>query len=129
MLHAEPLLNHFRNPRHPGVLPPPAVVVDAENPACGDRLRISAELEREGGTILRAAFQARGCTASLAAGSALAEWLHGRTPGQITAAGAAAIQELISARLGGLTSETRHAAVLAADAALALARALTAPAS
>jgi nitrogen fixation protein NifU and related proteins len=127
LLHAEELLDHFRNPRHPGVLPVPAVTVEVDNPACGDRLRVSAELA--GGRIVRTGFQARGCTASLAAGSALTVWLHGRAPQEIEAAGAAGIAEAIAALLGGLIPETRHAAVLAADGALRLVRALTGPAS
>jgi nitrogen fixation protein NifU and related proteins len=127
LLHTEALLDHFRNPRHAGVLGAPAIVVDVDNPACGDRLRLSAELD--GGRIVRAAFQARGCTASMAAGSALAEWLHGRTPGEIAQLGPAGVAARVETLLGGLIPETRHASVLAADGALRLSAALTAPAS
>ena len=44
-MYSERLLDHFRNPRNVGQLPPPAVTVDAANPACGDMLRLSARFE------------------------------------------------------------------------------------
>jgi NifU-like protein involved in Fe-S cluster formation len=117
--HSEKLLDYFRNPRHPGVLPPPARVVEVQNPACGDWLKLSARIED--GRIVEAAFQVRGCTASIAAGSALAEWLTGRRLAQAAALNAAGVEEL----LGGLSSSTRHAAALAVDGV----RALLTPAS
>ncbi len=65
------LLDHFQNPRNVGELPPPALVVEAANPVCGDILRLSVLLES--GRVREARFQVRGCTASIAAGSALTE--------------------------------------------------------
>ena len=118
-LHGEKLLDHFRNPRNPGVLAPPAVTIDVENPACGDRLRLSAEMHE--GRITRAAFQVLGCTASIAAGSALTEWLLQRALSDIRSRKAAAITSDIEEMLGGLIPESRHAAILAADGAIALA--------
>ena len=123
-LHGEKLLDHFRNPRNPGVLAPPALTVEVENPACGDRLRLSAALHE--GRIARAAFQALGCTASIAAGSALTEWLLGRVPSDILNQTDAVIAAEIEALLGGLIPASRHAAALAADAALTLAARLAA---
>jgi len=117
-LHSELLLDHFRNPRNPGVLPAPAVTVDVENPACGDWLRISAEIAD--GRIARTGFQVRGCTASIAAGSALSEWLKGRKPADVARMRPAEIISAIESMLGGLTLETKHAAALAADGALSL---------
>jgi nitrogen fixation NifU-like protein len=122
-MHSPQIIDHFRNPRHPGVLPPPAVVVDAENPACGDRLRLSVLVEE--GTVRQAAFQVKGCTASIAAGSALAEWLTGRAIAELAAFHA----RVIDAALGGLPPESKHAAMLAADAVRALSERVTSPAS
>ena len=116
------LLDHFQNPRNVGELPPPAVAVDAVNPACGDMLRLAARFED--GRIAEVRYKTRGCTASIAAGSALTELLLGRTraeAGQLKAAD-------IEAAVGGLIPESKHAAVLCVDAVRALLKASHNPA-
>lgn len=110
-MHSERLLDHFQNPRHPGELPPPAVVVDVTNPACGDMLRLSARVEN--GRIEEARFLTRGCTASIAASSALTEWMTGKSPAEVAALTASAIEDAV----GGLEPASKHAAVLCVDAA------------
>ncbi|HUD99217.1 MAG TPA: iron-sulfur cluster assembly scaffold protein [Bryobacteraceae bacterium] len=107
------LLDHFQNPRNVGELPPPAVTVEVSNPACGDILRLSI-LFRDG-RAAEARYKTRGCTASIATGSALTEWLIGKSPAEITALSPADIENAV----GGLSSESKHAAVLAVDAARA----------
>jgi nitrogen fixation protein NifU and related proteins len=109
-LYPERLLDHFKNPRHAGVLPPPALVVQVENPACGDILKLSARID--GGRVVEAAFQVRGCTASIAAGSALAAWLHGQSIESLESFQETTIDEA----LGGLLPASRHAAALCASA-------------
>lgn len=109
-MYSDQLLDYFRNPRHAGVLPPPARVVELENPACGDILRLSAKVED--GVICEAAFQVRGCTASIACGAALAEWLHGRRLAELASEDVAGIVEGL---VGGLPAESKHAARLVAD--------------
>lgn len=104
------LLDHFQNPRNVGELPPPAVTVNASNPACGDTLRLSVRFDGEIATEVR--FKVRGCTASIAAGSALTEWLQGKRAAEIAALRPGIIDEA----LGGLAAESKHAAVLCADA-------------
>jgi len=114
-VHSELLLDHFRNPRNVGQLPPPAIAVDVTNPACGDLLRLSARFES--GRIVEARFQVRGCTASIAAGSALTEWMLGKTRGQLFGLTA----EIIELALDGLEPASKHAAVLCVDGAKAIA--------
>ena len=114
-MHSDLLLEHFRNPRNVGQLPPPAITVDVTNPACGDLLRLSARFED--GRIVEARFQVRGCTASIAAGSALSEWMLGKTRAQLLGLTA----ETIELALGGLEPASKHAAVLCVDGAKAIA--------
>ena len=76
-MYPDALLDHFQNPRNVGELAPPAITVEASNPACGDILRLSARIEN--GVVAEARFKVRGCTASIAAGSALTEWLAGKS--------------------------------------------------
>jgi nitrogen fixation NifU-like protein len=109
-MYSERLLDHFRNPRHVGELPAPAVTVEVTNPACGDILRISVRFEDA--VVGEARYKTRGCAASIAAGSALAEWLAGKSREELKRLGATDVEELV----GGLEPESKHAAVLCVDA-------------
>jgi nitrogen fixation protein NifU and related proteins len=108
------LIDHFRNPRNVGELPAPAVVVEVSNPICGDILRLSALIED--GRIAQSGFKVRGCTASIAAGSALTEILVGRDKAALKKLAASDIEQAV----GGLSNESKHAAVLCIDAVRAL---------
>ena len=109
-MYAERLLDHFQNPRNVGTLDPPAVMVEAANPACGDTLRLFSRFE--GDVAVEVRYQVRGCTASIAAGSALTEWLTGKSRAAMRTFQARIVEEA----LGGLEPESKHAAVLCADA-------------
>ena len=113
-MYSERLLEYFRNPRNVGELGPPAVTVEVSNPACGDILRLSARIEQ--GTLVEVRYKVRGCTASIAAGSALTEWMTGKTLAEIAAFDAAIVDEAV----GGLAAESKHAAALCRDGVRAL---------
>jgi nitrogen fixation NifU-like protein len=108
-MHSERLLEHFRNPRNAGELPPPAITVEVSNPACGDTLRLSARFESD--RVEEARFLTRGCTASIAACSALTEWMTGKSRAELKALTPAVIEALV----GGLEPASKHAAVLCVD--------------
>jgi nitrogen fixation protein NifU and related proteins len=108
------LIEHFRNPRNVGELPPPAVTVEVSNPICGDILRLSVLIE--GGRVAASRFKVRGCTASIAAGSALTELITGRDSASLGKLQASDIDDAV----GGLSNESKHAAVLCRDAVRAL---------
>ncbi len=114
-LHTPELLEHFQHPRNVGQLAAPAVTIDVSNPACGDMMRLAARFED--GRIAETRYQVRGCTASIAAGSALTEWLTGKSPDELTPD---AVRVAIDQALGGLPSASTHVAVLCADAVKAL---------
>ena len=113
-MHSEQLLDHFENPRNVGELDPPAIQVEVSNPACGDILRLSATVED--GRLAEVRYKTRGCTASIAAGSALTELVLGKDLAAAHAIGKDDIENAI----GGLSNESKHAAVLAADGLRAL---------
>ncbi len=117
-MYTERLLDHFRNPHGVGDLASPALTVEVSNPACGDLMRLAARFED--GRVAEARYRVQGCTASIAAGSALVGWLEGKTAAELQGFGAAMIEEA----LGGLAAESKHAAVLCVDAVRALLRAL-----
>lgn len=113
-MYSEQLLEHFQNPRNVGELAPPAITVEVTNPACGDILRLSARVEN--GRVAEVRYKTRGCTASIAAGSALTEIMVGRARGELARIAAPEVEQAV----GGLSPETRHASVLCVDAVKAL---------
>jgi tRNA-specific 2-thiouridylase len=82
--------------------------------ACGDLIRVSLALapDSSDGRIADAGFDASGCGASIAAGSAVVELVRGMPLLEAARLGT----EEISSALGGLSAAKRHAAELAADA-------------
>jgi nitrogen fixation NifU-like protein len=115
-LYSDVFLDHFQHPRNVGELDPPAVTVEVSNPACGDILRLSARFED--GKVAEVRYKVRGCTASIAAGSALTEWMLGKSRAELKTVTAAIIER----EAGGLIPESKHAAVLCVDGVKALLR-------
>jgi nitrogen fixation NifU-like protein len=108
------LIEHFRNPRNVGELPAPALMVEVSNPICGDILRLSAMIEN--GRVAEARFKVRGCTASIASGSALTVLIAGRNAAGLKVLSASDVEQAV----GGLSNESKHAAALCIDAVRAL---------
>src|SRR6266851_9360480 len=75
-VYSDTFLDHFRNPRNVGELAAPAITVEVSNPICGDILRLSVRVEE--GRVSESRFKVRGCTASIASGSALTELIAGK---------------------------------------------------
>jgi nitrogen fixation NifU-like protein len=109
-LYSEAFLDHFKNPRNVGELDPPAIMVEISNPACGDILRLAARFEDD--RVIEVRYKVRGCTATIASGSALTEWMQNKTREQLRLLTPAVIDE----QVGGLAPESQHAAVLCLDA-------------
>jgi len=108
-LHSEAFLDHFKNPRNVGELGAPRALVEVSNPACGDILRLSARFD--GGKISDVRYKVRGCAASIASGSALTEWMRGKTRAEL----ASLTPEMLEREAGGLIPESKHAAALCID--------------
>jgi tRNA-specific 2-thiouridylase len=110
----ERFASHLERPAGLGALPEGAFVGAAGGAACGDLLRVSLAVDPDDprGLLADARFDARGCQACLAAGSALVTLLRGRTILEAATIGA----EEIATELGGLSAAKRHVAELAADA-------------
>jgi tRNA-specific 2-thiouridylase len=110
----EPFATHLQRPRGRGHTPEDAYTGAAGGAACGDLVRISLALDPTSleGLITDTGFDASGCGAALAAGSATVALVHG-VP--LLDAARVGVQE-IAAELGGLHPAKRHAAELAADA-------------
>ena len=92
------------------------MIVEVSNPACGDILRLSARFENDIAVEVR--YKVRGCTASIAVGSALTEWITGKTRREIATFHPSSVENAV----GGLPAESKHAAALCAEGVKALLR-------
>ncbi len=107
--------HHLTSPQGLGRAPTDAFTVTARGGDCCDRIRFSLSVRGE--EVTDAGFDAHGCGAASAAGSAAVTLVRERS----VLAAARIGPEEVAAELGGLSVAKRHAAALAADA---LARAL-----
>jgi tRNA-specific 2-thiouridylase len=110
----EHLINHLERPLGRGHVPACAFTGAAGGAACGDLIRVSLSIDAhsEHGVIEDAGFDASGCGATIAAGSAAVSLLRGAPLLDAARIGAAQIAQ----ELGGLSHAKRHAAELATDA-------------
>ena len=110
----EQLVFHLQAPQGRGHCPEGAFTGAAGGAACGDLIRVSIALDRDSpdGRIADAGFDASGCGATLAAGSATVSLVRGAPLLDAARIGAGQIAQ----ELGGLSVAKRHAAELAADA-------------
>ncbi len=110
----EALTHHLEAPTGRGHTPARAFTGAAGGAACGDLVRISLAIDPSDpeGTVVDAGFDAHGCGAAIAAGSATVALVRGAPLLDAARVGA----EEIATELGGLSSAKRHAAELAADA-------------
>lgn len=102
--------DHLAHPRNAGELPGASVVVEENNPVCGDRLRLSLIVRDE--KIEAARYLAYGCPPTLVCGSVLTELVTGKTISEVKLLTRADLLDAI----GGLPSRKHHAAALAIEA-------------
>jgi len=79
-LYQELILDHNRHPSNFREMPDATRSVEADNPLCGDRLRLYVRLEGE--RIADISFQGSGCAISVASASLLTERIKGATLGE-----------------------------------------------
>jgi len=102
--------DHLSAPRGLGALANWPHAGAAGGAACGDLVRVSIRLEDD--RVAEAGFDAEGCGAARAAGSAVVELVENRS----LLDAARVTPDDVAAALGGLIPSKRHAAELAADA-------------
>lgn len=113
-MYSPQLLDHFENPRNAGEVANPDAVVQVQNPACGDILKLSVKLSN--GRIADIRFLSKGCVPAMACASALTELLKGET---VEAAQQLGREKLVQA-VGDLPEASTHASYLAMDALAAV---------
>ena len=107
---AEAFAEHLQFPQGKGYVPAGAFMGAAGGAACGDLITVS--LRVSGARVVDAGFEASGCGAATAAGSAAVALVAGASVLDAARVGTGAI----AGELGGLSPGKLHAAELAADA-------------
>ncbi len=97
-LYQEELMDHYRNPRHSGVLAEPDFTGDDHNPSCGDRIKISGKVV--GDNVAELGFTASGCVLSQASASILSEHCAKKSIDEVLAFSKDAFLELVGIPLG-----------------------------
>lgn len=86
-LYREVILDHYRSPRNKGELADAAVVLERNNPVCGDEIRLYLDIN--GSRLRDVRFLGRGCSISQASASMMTERLKGATLEEVEAVAAA----------------------------------------
>jgi nitrogen fixation protein NifU and related proteins len=109
MSYSQKLLDHFENPRNVGALSNPDAEARVEHPVCGDIMTLAVKVAD--GKIAQVSYRARGCVASIAAGSCLTGMIQGKSLEQASVLE----REQLVEELGGLNNASMHASHLAMD--------------
>jgi nitrogen fixation protein NifU and related proteins len=104
------VLDHFHHPRNMGEMENPDGVGEAQNPVCGDTMRLFIRAEEN--RIIDATFLTFGCSAAIASSSMTTEMIKGKTLEEVLTIS----KQMVVKALGGLPPSKVHCSVLAEEA-------------
>ena len=76
-LYRQVIMDHYKHPRNRGKLEGDALVVDMNNPTCGDRIQL--QLQVEDGKVKDAKFEGEGCSISMSSASMMTQAIKGKS--------------------------------------------------
>ena len=104
------VMDHLKHPRNMGEMENPDGIGEAQNPVCGDTMRLSIRVET--GRIIDAKFLTFGCGAAIASSSMTTEMIKGKTIDEALMIS----DQVVAEALGGLPPSKIHCSVLAEKA-------------
>ncbi len=84
-LYQQVILDHSRNPRNHGEIPPPCLHAHGDNPSCGDEIDVWLRLSADGQNIEDLKFTGQGCAISQASASMMTQKIKGKSKEQAAA--------------------------------------------
>ena len=109
--YTDKVMDHFMNPRNVGEIENPDGFGEVGNAACGDALRLTFKLDKEG-RIADVKFKTFGCASAIASSSALTELVKGMT---LDEAKKVTNQDIVKL-LGELPEAKMHCSVMGMEA-------------
>ena len=104
------VMEHLKHPRNMGEMENADGVGEAQNPVCGDTMRLFIKVEKD--RIIDAKFLTFGCGAAIASSSITTEMIKGRTIEEALMIS----DQAIESALGGLPPTKVHCSILAEKA-------------
>ena len=104
------VIDHLKHPRNMGEIENPDGVGEAQNPVCGDTMRLFIKVEA--GRIIDAKFLTFGCGAAIASSSMSTEMMKGKAIEEALMIS----DQAIAKALGGLPPAKSHCSILAEKA-------------
>lgn len=77
-LYQQVILDHSRNPRNRGEIPPPCLHAHGDNPSCGDEIDVWVKV-KDDGSIEDLKFTGQGCAISQASASMMTQKIKGKS--------------------------------------------------
>jgi len=109
-MYSEKVMDHFSNPRNVGELEKPSGTGMVGNPACGDIMKLTIQVEE--GVVKDVKFKTFGCGAAIATSSMVTELVKGKNLDEAEKISNSTVAEA----LDGLPPVKMHCSNLAADA-------------
>ncbi|MEK4090889.1 Fe-S cluster assembly sulfur transfer protein SufU [Viridibacillus arvi] len=76
-LYRSVIMDHYKKPRNKGALEGSNVTIDMNNPTCGDRIRLTLQVNN--GIVEDAKFDGEGCSISMSSASMMTQTVKGKT--------------------------------------------------
>jgi nitrogen fixation NifU-like protein len=104
------VMDHLKHPRNMGEMDHPDGLGEAQNPVCGDTMRLFIKVEMD--RIIDTKFLTFGCGVAIASSSMTTEMIKGKTIDEALLIS----DQMIAEKLGGLPPSKIHCSVLAEKA-------------